>query len=213
MMENETWIQCRSLSVSRCSISSTRKLAEYTVSIEYCPFRCTTGSSGATAHIATPPQHGRGFCPYITSMERPALSDAPDTDQLVCGEHDDSWSSPSEGTSGPVNNWNRQLAPPTPPAPGQPTLGPVPVFLDRTYAIVDKGSDDVVAWSESGDSFVIRKVETFAKMLLPTLFNHNNFESCVRQLNFYGEWAHVSLSILSVVELNMTSNPASVPMP
>ncbi|CAN0524190.1 unnamed protein product, partial [Scytosiphon promiscuus] len=37
-------------------------------------------------------------------------------------------------------------------------MQPVPVFLDRTYTIVDTSSDDVVSWSEAGDSFIIRQV-------------------------------------------------------
>lgn len=39
-----------------------------------------------------------------------------------------------------------------------PPMQPVPVFLDRTYTIVDTSSDDVVSWSEAGDSFIIRQV-------------------------------------------------------
>lgn len=39
-----------------------------------------------------------------------------------------------------------------------PPMQPVPVFLDRTYTMVDTSSDDVVSWSEAGDSFIIRQV-------------------------------------------------------
>ena len=39
-----------------------------------------------------------------------------------------------------------------------PPMEPVPVFLDRTYTIVDTTSDDIVSWSEAGDSFIVRQV-------------------------------------------------------
>lgn len=68
----------------------------------------------------------------------------------------------------------------------QAAVAPPPVFLDRTYSMVDTGPDDVVSWSENGDSFIIKKVDAFEAML-PAFFNHRNFLSFVRQLNLYGE--------------------------
>lgn len=68
----------------------------------------------------------------------------------------------------------------------QAAVAPPPVFLDRTYTMVDTSPDDVVSWSENGDSFIIKKVDAFEAML-PAFFNHRNFLSFVRQLNLYGE--------------------------
>lgn len=65
---------------------------------------------------------------------------------------------------------------------------PPPVFLDRAYTMVDAGPDDVVSWSESGDSFIIKKIDVF-EARLPAYFNHRNFLSFVRQLKLYGESA------------------------
>lgn len=45
---------------------------------------------------------------------------------------------------------------------------------------------DIAAWSEDGNSFMIKNVEKFASTLLPQYFKHSNFSSFARQLNFYG---------------------------
>lgn len=60
-------------------------------------------------------------------------------------------------------------------------------FLTKAYELVDDtATNDVVSWSESGNTFVVWKHADFAKDLLPKYFKHNNFSSFVRQLNTYG---------------------------
>ncbi|WVY97577.1 hypothetical protein V8G54_029728 [Vigna mungo] len=60
-------------------------------------------------------------------------------------------------------------------------------FLLKTYMLVeDPTTNDVVSWNDDGTTFVVLQPAEFARNLLPTLFNHCNFSSFVRQLNTYG---------------------------
>ena len=52
-------------------------------------------------------------------------------------------------------------------------------------ALDDSELRDVIAWTSSGSTFVIKDEHTFARDVLPKLYKHNNFGSFVRQLNKY----------------------------
>lgn len=62
----------------------------------------------------------------------------------------------------------------------------LPMFLTKTYHMIEKCDTDVATWSENGDNFVVKNVEKFASTILPQYFKHSNFSSFARQLNFYG---------------------------
>ncbi|GJJ12381.1 hypothetical protein Clacol_006622 [Clathrus columnatus] len=49
----------------------------------------------------------------------------------------------------------------------------------------DNAFNDIVSWTTSGDSFVIKDITEFTKSILPRMFKHSNFASFVRQLNKY----------------------------
>jgi len=62
----------------------------------------------------------------------------------------------------------------------------LPIFLTKTYHMIEKCDGEVATWSENGDNFVVKNVEKFASSILPQYFKHSNFSSFARQLNFYG---------------------------
>jgi hypothetical protein len=63
----------------------------------------------------------------------------------------------------------------------------VPAFLLKLYTMLeDPNTDDIISWSQSGESFVVHKPSEFSTLMLPQFFKHSNFQSFVRQLNLYG---------------------------
>eukprot|EP00565_Helicotheca_tamesis_P006800 CAMPEP_0185724730 /NCGR_PEP_ID=MMETSP1171-20130828/1123_1 /TAXON_ID=374046 /ORGANISM="Helicotheca tamensis, Strain CCMP826" /LENGTH=419 /DNA_ID=CAMNT_0028392651 /DNA_START=24 /DNA_END=1283 /DNA_ORIENTATION=- len=62
----------------------------------------------------------------------------------------------------------------------------VPMFLRKTYNMINTSDPSIVCWSKDGKSFIIKDVDSFSTKVIPQFFNHKNFKSFVRQLNFYG---------------------------
>jgi hypothetical protein len=62
----------------------------------------------------------------------------------------------------------------------------IPVFLKKTYHMIDTCDPSIATWSKDGRTFLVKDPETFASDIIPQFFKHNNFSSFVRQLNFYG---------------------------
>lgn len=62
----------------------------------------------------------------------------------------------------------------------------LPMFLTKTYHMIEKCDPEVATWSDHGDNFIVKNVEKFASSVLPQYFKHSNFSSFARQLNFYG---------------------------
>ncbi|KAL7478558.1 hypothetical protein ACHAW6_004318 [Cyclotella cf. meneghiniana] len=62
----------------------------------------------------------------------------------------------------------------------------VPVFLQKTYHMIDECNPRIASWSDDGLTFIVKDPELFASEIIPQYFKHNNFSSFVRQLNFYG---------------------------
>jgi len=67
-----------------------------------------------------------------------------------------------------------------------PNTHQLPMFLSKTYHLIDRCDPEIATWSSSGDSFVIKNVDHFAAYVLPKYFKHSNFSSFARQLNIYG---------------------------
>ncbi|KAF9108234.1 stress-responsive transcription factor hsf1 [Mortierella sp. GBA35] len=71
--------------------------------------------------------------------------------------------------------------------PSSTARGNVAAFLTKLYNMVgDEASNNLIKWSDDGQSFIVVKHVEFAKEVLPKFFKHNNFSSFVRQLNMYG---------------------------
>jgi len=62
----------------------------------------------------------------------------------------------------------------------------VPLFLLKTFSILETADPAIVSWSDAGDSFLVIDADRFGSEVIPTHFKHNKFSSFVRQLNFYG---------------------------
>ncbi|THH16478.1 hypothetical protein EW146_g4165 [Bondarzewia mesenterica] len=63
----------------------------------------------------------------------------------------------------------------------------VPQFLQKLYEIVnDPNNNDMIRWTDSGDSFVVLDHERLSREVLGRWFKHQKFQSFVRQLNMYG---------------------------
>jgi len=61
----------------------------------------------------------------------------------------------------------------------------IPIFLRKTYHLVDTCDPTVCAWSDDGETFFVKNPSKFEKEIIPQFFKHNKFSSFVRQLNFY----------------------------
>eukprot|EP00429_Kryptoperidinium_foliaceum_P029352 CAMPEP_0176141694 /NCGR_PEP_ID=MMETSP0120_2-20121206/72057_1 /TAXON_ID=160619 /ORGANISM="Kryptoperidinium foliaceum, Strain CCMP 1326" /LENGTH=430 /DNA_ID=CAMNT_0017477847 /DNA_START=465 /DNA_END=1757 /DNA_ORIENTATION=- len=61
----------------------------------------------------------------------------------------------------------------------------VPIFLKKTYHMIDTCDPNVACWSDEGDTFVVKDPVKFEKQIIPQFFKHSKFSSFVRQLNFY----------------------------
>eukprot|EP00804_Cyclotella_cryptica_P013120 CCRYP_002380-RE/>CCRYP_002380-RE protein AED:0.34 eAED:0.34 QI:737/1/1/1/1/1/3/293/465 len=61
-----------------------------------------------------------------------------------------------------------------------------PIFLQKTYHMIDTCDPSISCWSEDGLTFIVKNPTLFETTIIPQFFKHNKFSSFVRQLNFYG---------------------------
>jgi len=61
----------------------------------------------------------------------------------------------------------------------------IPIFLRKTYHMVDTCDPTVCSWSEDGETFIVKHPKKFEQEIIPQFFKHSKFSSFVRQLNFY----------------------------
>ncbi|OAL02577.1 hypothetical protein IQ06DRAFT_345582 [Phaeosphaeriaceae sp. SRC1lsM3a] len=71
----------------------------------------------------------------------------------------------------------------------------IPPFVQKLSSFLDNNkNENLIRWSDDGNSFIVIDEDEFARTLIPELFKHNNYASFVRQLNMYGFHKKVGLS-------------------
>jgi hypothetical protein len=70
--------------------------------------------------------------------------------------------------------------------PNTPANTAIPIFLKKTYKMIDTCDPAIAGWTEDGEMFVVKDPNLFAAEIIPQYFDHNKFSSFARQLNFYG---------------------------
>lgn len=61
----------------------------------------------------------------------------------------------------------------------------VPIFLRKTYHMIDSCDASIAAWDDDGTTFTVKDPLRFEQKIIPQFFKHSKFSSFVRQLNFY----------------------------
>lgn len=56
-----------------------------------------------------------------------------------------------------------------------------PIFLRKTYHMIDTCDPSIATWSEDGLAFVVKDTDKFASDIIGQFFKHKNFSSFVRQ--------------------------------
>ncbi|XP_038251313.1 heat shock factor protein 2 isoform X3 [Dermochelys coriacea] len=101
---------------------------------------------------------------------------------------------------GPTTTTMKQQQQPAAAAAAAASAG-VPAFLSKLWALLGEApSNQLITWSQNGQSFLVLDEQRFAKEILPKYFKHNNMASFVRQLNMYGfrKVVHVDSGIVKL---------------
>jgi|AntRauTorckE5430_2_1112549.scaffolds.fasta_scaffold03762_1 hypothetical protein len=139
-------------------------------------------SSSIMPHPTSSPiaaSHNNGSFHDINSFITSTESNGPGDDLQLMNGMSYEYHSPSDIRSGAAAKKKRKSANST-------KQHQLPMFLTKTYHMIEKCDQDVATWSANGDNFVVKHVEKFASSVLPQYFKHSNFSSFARQLNFYG---------------------------
>lgn len=62
----------------------------------------------------------------------------------------------------------------------------IAAFIQKTYNMICQCDENIACWDESGETFIIKDPRRLSITHIPRYFDHNNFSSFARQLNFYG---------------------------
>ena len=64
-------------------------------------------------------------------------------------------------------------------------LHKVPKFLQILYQMLQRESDDIIAWSNEGQAFQVKDIKRLEATVLPKYFKHQKMSSFQRQLNYF----------------------------
>lgn len=62
----------------------------------------------------------------------------------------------------------------------------VQLFIRKAFAMINECDPAIASWTPEGDKFLVKDKELFASKIIPQYYDHNNYSSFTRQLNFYG---------------------------
>jgi len=77
----------------------------------------------------------------------------------------------------------------------------VQLFIRKAFAMINECDPNIASWTDEGDKFVVKNKDIFAAAVIPQYYDHNNYSSFTRQLNFYGFTREQSMTI-KVSDLN-----------
>lgn len=77
----------------------------------------------------------------------------------------------------------------------------VQLFIRKAFAMINECDPTIASWTEDGTKFVVKNKDIFASTVIPQYYDHNNYSSFTRQLNFYGFTREQSMTI-KVSDLN-----------
>ncbi|CAB9502013.1 shock factor protein [Seminavis robusta] len=77
----------------------------------------------------------------------------------------------------------------------------VQLFIRKAFAMINECDPNIASWTDEGDKFVVKNKDVFAASVIPQYYDHSNYSSFTRQLNFYGFTREQSMTI-KVSDLN-----------
>jgi hypothetical protein len=77
----------------------------------------------------------------------------------------------------------------------------IQLFIRKAFAMINECDPSIASWTAEGDKFVVKNKDVFAAEVIPQYYDHNNYSSFTRQLNFYGFTREQSMTI-KVTDLN-----------
>ncbi|KAG0196796.1 stress-responsive transcription factor hsf1 [Mortierella sp. GBA30] len=149
------------------------------------PDTALTLLQGAASKNASTSNFNGNSCNTLTQL--PGSNSMPNANNMLVNGRASGGSGARSGTNKSAGGTSSSTSLQQLPRPSSTARGNVAAFLTKLYNMVgDEASNNLIKWSDDGQSFIVVRHVEFAKEVLPKFFKHNNFSSFVRQLNMYG---------------------------